>query len=109
MLHPVSMAPHLAVHHHTYVRATPTATRTTALPHHRPKPLNFGLDQRECDLLQRHYRAIQAIQAVISAPISDGNARAMLIASDYPSDWLNIANDSDIANDPSDSDEQTLR
>lgn len=58
-------------------------------------PLNFGLDRNERNMLSRQDKAVQAIQQVVQTPLSDTDARAMLVATDHArtTDWLNSEDD----------------
>jgi hypothetical protein len=82
------------------LRPTVPSPTSTALVHHQPptpKPLNFGLDRRERDMLNRQNLAITAMQTASSVPLSDNDARVMLIAADKArsTGWLNIVDDTD--------------
>jgi hypothetical protein len=90
----------LSTHGRGILRPTallPATATTINHPPPRPKPLNFGLDHRERTMLECQQSAITAMQGAVSVHISDGDARAMLLAADAArsTSWLNIVDDSD--------------
>jgi hypothetical protein len=82
------------------LRPTVPLPNPTAFVHQyppRPKPLNFGLDRREREMLNRQNLAITAMQNASSIPLSVNDARAMLVAADNArsTGWLNIVDDTE--------------
>jgi len=75
------------------------SSNTATITRSRPKPLNFGLDQREQEMLHRQNLAIRAMQEASTTHNTNIDARNMLFAADQArtTGWLNVHNDSDPA------------
>jgi len=80
-------------------RTIPLQATATTINHPppRPKPLNFGLDRREQEMLKRQNLAVEAMQDASTIPIFTANARHILLAADQArtTGWLNVPIDSD--------------
>lgn len=63
-------SPGLGILRPTPLSETPQPSNTATITQPRPKPLNFGLDQREREMLHRQDLAVRAMQDASSTPIS---------------------------------------